>query len=97
MQFDIWCPAATAETARAIDGILLLIAARRVMHFTLGNFKPWAWYTLWVIDQVCCPSQPSSPLMYLAISPALLTLTTVSSMVLPESVSVLPISRWQTL
>ena len=30
----------------------LLALPRRVMHFTLGSFKPWAWYTLWVIDQV---------------------------------------------
>ena len=24
----------------------------RVVHFTLGSFKPWIWYTSWVINQV---------------------------------------------
>ena len=36
-----------------------------MVHFTLGNFKPWNWYTSWVIDQVrisCLPSIRASPL-----------------------------------
>ncbi len=48
------------------------MAACRVMHFTLGNFKPWAWYTLWVIDQVCRLLQSFRPLTHLPAAPALL-------------------------